>query len=112
MRKTEDNDTLVFTEGVKANKNQVKQAMKLCNSDMATVNTLIRPDGEKKAYVQLLTMMLRMLTTKLGLSKVSPGISLLVQWLRLCTPNAEGLSWIPGQGTRSHMPQLRESTAK
>ena len=51
--RTEDNDTLVFTEDVKANKNQVKQAMKLCNSDMAEVNTLIRPDGEKKAYVQL-----------------------------------------------------------
>ena len=33
--------------------------------------------------------------------------SLLVQWLRLHTPNAEGLGSIPGQGTRSHMPQLR-----
>ena len=27
--------------------------------------------------------------------------------LRLYTPNAEGLGLIPGQGTRSHMPQLR-----
>ena len=32
---------------------------------------------------------------------------LLVQWVRLCTPNAGGLGLIPGQGTRSHMPQLR-----
>ncbi|TEA28488.1 hypothetical protein DBR06_SOUSAS2010115, partial [Sousa chinensis] len=33
--------------------------------------------------------------------------SLVVQWLRLCTPNAGGLGLIPRQGTRSHMPQLR-----
>ena len=33
------------------------------------------------------------------------GTSLVVQWLRLCTPNAEGLDLIPSQGSRSHMPQ-------
>ncbi|TEA34858.1 hypothetical protein DBR06_SOUSAS4310039, partial [Sousa chinensis] len=33
--------------------------------------------------------------------------SLVVQWLRLCTPNAGGPGSIPGQRTRSHMPQLR-----
>ena len=39
---------------VKANKHQIKQAAKkLCDTDMAKVNTLIRPDGEKKAYVRL-----------------------------------------------------------
>ena len=32
-----------------------------------------------------------------------PGTSLVVQWLRLCTPNAGGLGSIPGQGSRSHM---------
>ena len=31
----------------------------------------------------------------------------MVQWLRLCAPNAGGLGSIPGQGTRSHMLQLR-----
>ena len=35
------------------------------------------------------------------------GTSLVVQWLRLCTHNAEGPCSIPGQGTRSHMPQLK-----
>ena len=35
------------------------------------------------------------------------GASLGVQWLRLCTPNAGGLNSIPGQGTRSYMPQLK-----
>ena len=34
------------------------------------------------------------------------GTSLGVQWLRLCTPNAGVLNSIPGQGTRSYMPQL------
>ncbi|TEA40834.1 hypothetical protein DBR06_SOUSAS19710043, partial [Sousa chinensis] len=33
--------------------------------------------------------------------------SLVVQWLRLHAPNAGGLGSIPGQGTRSPMPQLR-----
>ena len=35
------------------------------------------------------------------------GTSLVVQWLRLHAPNAGGLGSIPGQGTRSCMPQLR-----
>ena len=35
------------------------------------------------------------------------GASLVVQWLRLNTPSARGLGSVPGQGTRSHMPQLR-----
>ena len=39
---------------VKANKHQVKQAVeKLCDTDVAEVNTQLRPDGEKKAYVRL-----------------------------------------------------------
>ena len=39
---------------VKANKLQIKQAVKkLCDIDAAEVNTLIRPDGEKRAYVRL-----------------------------------------------------------
>ena len=40
------------------------------------------------------------------------GTSLVVQWLRLCAPNAGDPSLIPGQGTRSHMPQLRPGAAK
>ena len=36
----------------------------------------------------------------------SMGTSLVVQWLRLCIPNA-GAGWIPGQGTRCHMLQLK-----
>ena len=37
----------------------------------------------------------------------SSGTSLVVQWLRLWAPNAGGPGSIPGQGTRSHMPQWR-----
>ena len=35
------------------------------------------------------------------------GPALVGQWLRLCTPNAGALGSILGQGTRSHVPQLR-----
>eukprot|EP00069_Balaena_mysticetus_P001130 bmy_15066T0 len=54
MKKIEDNNTPVFIVDVKANKHQIEQAVKkLYDIDMAKVNTLIRPDGEKKAYVPL-----------------------------------------------------------
>ncbi|XP_007894847.1 60S ribosomal protein L23a [Callorhinchus milii] len=54
MKKIEDNNTLVFIVDIKANKHQIKQAVKkLYDIDVAKVNTLIRPDGEKKAYVRL-----------------------------------------------------------
>uniref|UniRef100_A0A8I3PTW2 Large ribosomal subunit protein uL23 n=1 Tax=Canis lupus familiaris TaxID=9615 RepID=A0A8I3PTW2_CANLF len=53
MKKIEDN-TLVFIVDVKANKHQTKQTVKkLYDIDVAKVNTLIRPDGEKKAYVRV-----------------------------------------------------------
>uniref|UniRef100_A0A2K5RX50 Large ribosomal subunit protein uL23 n=1 Tax=Cebus imitator TaxID=2715852 RepID=A0A2K5RX50_CEBIM len=52
MKKIEDNNILVFIVDVKANKHQIKEAVKkLYDIDVAKVNTLIRPDGEKKAYV-------------------------------------------------------------
>ena len=46
---------------------------------------------------------------KLGITveKDGQGTSLVIQWLRLCTPNAGGPGSIPAQGTRSSMPQLR-----
>ncbi|KXS17504.1 hypothetical protein M427DRAFT_54448 [Gonapodya prolifera JEL478] len=54
MKKIEENNTLVFVADVKANKRQIKDAVKrLYNVDAAKVNTLIRPDGTKKAYVRL-----------------------------------------------------------
>ena len=30
------------------------------------------------------------------------------QWLRICAPTAGGLGSMPGQGTRSHMSQLKK----
>ncbi|XP_054565367.1 60S ribosomal protein L23a-like [Eptesicus fuscus] len=54
MKKIEVNHTLVFIVDVKANEQQIKQAVKKLNDiDMAKVNTLIRPGEEKKAYVPL-----------------------------------------------------------
>jgi len=54
MKKIEDNNTLVFLVDLRANKPQVKAAVKkLYNIEVQKVNTLIRPDGQKKAYVRL-----------------------------------------------------------
>jgi len=54
MKKIEDNNTLVFLVDILANKAHIKQAVKkLYDIDVAKVNTLIRPDGQKKAYVRL-----------------------------------------------------------
>ncbi|ODM94788.1 60S ribosomal protein L23a [Orchesella cincta] len=54
MKKIEDNNTLVFIVHTRANKFQVKAAIKkLYDVDVSKVNTLIRPDGKKKAYVVL-----------------------------------------------------------
>ena len=41
------------------------------------------------------------------MNKRSRGASLVVLWLRVCVPNAGGPDAIPGQGTRSHMPQRK-----
>merc|ERR1711973_616725 len=54
MKKIEDNNTLVFICDIKANKHQVKSAVKkLYDINISKVNTLVRPDGQKKAYVRL-----------------------------------------------------------
>ncbi|KAI8816584.1 ribosomal protein L23/L15e core domain-containing protein [Fimicolochytrium jonesii] len=54
MKKIEDNNTLVFICDVRANKRQIRDAVKrLYDVEAASVNTLIRPDGKKKAYVRL-----------------------------------------------------------
>mmetsp|Transcript_9939 Transcript_9939/g.24503 ORF Transcript_9939/g.24503 Transcript_9939/m.24503 type:complete len:149 (-) Transcript_9939:69-515(-) len=54
MKKIEDNNTLVFIVDVRANKQQIKAAVKaMYKIECQKVNTLIRPDGQKKAYVRL-----------------------------------------------------------
>ena len=54
MKKIEDNNTLVFIVDTKANKRQIKAAVKsMYDIQCQKVNTLIRPDGMKKAYVRL-----------------------------------------------------------
>ena len=41
-------------------------------------------------------------------TKLTLGIALVVQWLRLHAPNAGGMGSIPCQGIGSHMPQLKD----
>ncbi|XP_057295928.1 60S ribosomal protein L23a-like [Hydractinia symbiolongicarpus] len=56
MKKIEDNNTLVFIVDTRSSKAQIKLAVKkLYDIHVAKVNTLIRPDGLKKAYVRLAT---------------------------------------------------------
>jgi large subunit ribosomal protein L23Ae len=54
MKKIEDHNTLVFIVDVRSNKKQIKDAVsKLYDIQTKKINTLIRPDGLKKAYVRL-----------------------------------------------------------
>ncbi|KAJ5728007.1 hypothetical protein N7540_007143 [Penicillium herquei] len=54
MKKIEENNTLVFIVDVKANKRQIKGALKkLYDVDCVKINTLVRPDGSKKAFARL-----------------------------------------------------------
>eukprot|EP00389_Voromonas_pontica_P002257 GDKH01003341.1.p1 GENE.GDKH01003341.1~~GDKH01003341.1.p1 ORF type:complete len:71 (+),score=30.32 GDKH01003341.1:3-215(+) len=54
MKKIEENATLTFIVDPKANKTAIKHAIRsLYQVKTAKVNTLIRPDGLKKAYVRL-----------------------------------------------------------
>ncbi|KAL4687686.1 hypothetical protein H8959_019814 [Pygathrix nigripes] len=60
MKETEDNNTLMFIVDVKTNKHQIKQAVKkLCDMDVATVNTLISLlERRRHMFNCLLIMML------------------------------------------------------
>lgn len=54
MKSIEDHNTIVFQVDVKANKHQIKQAMKTMHDvDAVRINTLITPKGKKKAYIKL-----------------------------------------------------------
>ncbi|GMP22893.1 hypothetical protein CsSME_00000701 [Camellia sinensis var. sinensis] len=54
MKKTEDNNTLVFIVDICGDKKKIKDVLKkMYDIQTNKVNTLIRPDGTKKAYVQL-----------------------------------------------------------
>ena len=56
MKKIEEHNTLVFIVDTKANKRQIKDALKkLYDVDTVKINTLIRPDGTKKAFARLTT---------------------------------------------------------
>merc|ERR1719386_611404 len=54
MKKIEELNTLVFLVDVRASKPQIKDAVaKMYDVTADKVNTLVRPDGKKKAYVHL-----------------------------------------------------------
>merc|ERR1719436_1280274 len=54
MKKIEEINTLVFLVDIRATKLKIKEAVRaMYDVQCAKVNTLIRPDGKKKAYVHL-----------------------------------------------------------
>merc|ERR1712184_15445 len=54
MKKIEENNTLVFIVDVRANKYQIAEAVQsMYDIESMKINTLIRPDGNKKAFVRL-----------------------------------------------------------
>merc|ERR1719291_566492 len=54
MKKIEEINTLVFLVDIQATKLKIKEAVRaMYDVQYAKVNTLIRPDGKKKAYVHL-----------------------------------------------------------
>ena len=54
MKKIEDHNTLVFIVDLRSNKHTIAAAVqKMYQVKPIKVNTLIRPDGTKKAYVRL-----------------------------------------------------------
>jgi large subunit ribosomal protein L23Ae len=56
MKKIEDHNVLTFIVDVKANKRQIGAAVKaLYEIQPLKINTLIRPDGLKKAYIRLVS---------------------------------------------------------
>ena len=79
------------------------------NLRYADNTTLMAESGEE---LKSLLKKVKEESGKPGLKFSIQGTSLVVQWLRLCTPKAEGLGLIPGQGTRSHIAQLRPGTNK
>lgn len=54
MKKIEEHNTLVFIVDVRSNKRQIKDAVKkIYEVDVVKINTLIRPNGQKKAFIRL-----------------------------------------------------------
>lgn len=54
MKKIEDHNTLVFIVDLRANKAKIRESVRaMYDIQTKKVNTLIRPDGTKKAYVRL-----------------------------------------------------------
>merc|ERR1712146_3896 len=54
MKKIEDNNTLVFIVDKRADKKKIREAVMLMyDIQCKKINTMIRPDGMKKAYVRL-----------------------------------------------------------
>ncbi|KAJ0969011.1 hypothetical protein J5N97_021888 [Dioscorea zingiberensis] len=82
MKKIEDNNTLVFIVDIRADKKKIKGAVKkMYDIQAKKVNTLIRPDGTKKAYVRLTPDYDALdVANKIGLVGVMSSYYMLLAW--------------------------------
>ncbi|KAK7394246.1 hypothetical protein VNO78_14768 [Psophocarpus tetragonolobus] len=95
MKKIEDNNTLVFVVDLRADKKKIKDAVKkMYDIQAKKVNTLIRPDGTKKAYVRL--------TPDYDALDVANKIVLCHNWMMLSQHSKEVLA-IPCWVTLTHI---------
>ena len=62
----------------------------------------VSPDVQDERHVVVKNIGLRGRQTGYDLRLLLTGISLVVQWLKLHAPNAEGPGLIPGEGIRFH----------
>lgn len=62
--------------------------------DTISALSLVTPFASRKAHENEVPKVLKLCDIRKW-----PATSLVVQWLRLCAPNAVGLGMIPGQGT-------------
>jgi len=66
-----------------------------------------RTQGPAREWSLFLYLYLELILPEMTIWDKTHWDSLVIQWLRFHTPNAGGLCSIPGQGTKSHMPQLK-----
>lgn len=77
---------------------EVYQLFLLIGSFYSQIHVLLGGEGEDDKPAPFIPLSLESGTSPVG------------QWLRLRAPNAGGLSSISSQGTRFHLPRLRDST--
>ena len=106
---------IMFPDIMHIMKKNKASGMEILKVDKGTVlHRVVRADFEALAFKGRLQWKDRVKHEKVWNleeeSEGKTGTSLVVQWLKLQTPNAGGPGLIPGHGTRFHMPHTTKDT--